>query len=153
MLGRDDAFGWFFRLAPIGGIIIFAAALWLQRAPPAAPASDLVHGCYEAADAPAIRIDDAGIHVLQSGTPPIGFRLKRLKQGLALVASIEAMPGPSSYRLVHRGTGRFMPLYREQAGKAFGVFGTDYDGFHLLASDGVQLSYALVAQARCTGPA
>lgn len=27
--------------------------------------------------------------------------------------------------------GLFLPLYREQDGRAFGVFGSEYDGFYL----------------------
>lgn len=144
--GEDDEFSWFFRLLPIGLALIMAAFLLFRSPPPSPPANALVFGCYSTPNAPAILLDVAGMHISQGGFPVIGFHLERHNTGIDLVAEapIRADRSTDGYRYAinRRGVGWFLPFYREQNGRIYGVFDERaLNGFRMLASDGAWLDY------------
>jgi hypothetical protein len=94
------------------------------------------------------------MHVRQKGYRTIPFHLERLKTGIALTADapIRADKTAQGYRfgMDERGIGIFMPFYRVENGRTYGVFEEPLlEGFQMLASDGMNLNYEPTHAARC----
>ena len=150
----NDEFRWFFRFGPLAFIPAIAGFLYFAPSPPEAPANTTVFGCYSAPDSPSIRLDAAGMHILQSGFPVIGYHLERHKTGIALTADapIRADRIGVDYRfgMNRRGIGWFLPFYREGRGHTYGVFDPALlESFQMLATDGRSLNYSPAAEANC----
>lgn len=150
----NDEFGRFFRALPVL-VAIGAFAYFFMRTPPApAPTNTTVFGCYAASGSPSILLDAAGLHVHQAGYPTIPFHLERSKRGIVLTADapIRADKSADGYRfgVNKRGVGLFMPFYRVQNGRTYGVFQDGLlEGFQMLASDGAYLNYVPTDATRC----
>ena len=151
---EDDEFGKYFRWLPIGVGVAIIAFLATRPAPKPAPPNSTIFGCYVAPDAPAILLDQRGMHILQSGFPSIPFHIERLKTGIALTADAPIRADPTSegyrYAINQRGIGLFMSFYRVQNGQSYGVFDDNVlDRFGMLASDGKILGYEPARMDQC----
>jgi hypothetical protein len=152
--GRDDEFRWFFGLLRTGLALVFGAFLLFGPAAPAPPSREEVFGCYSAENSQNIRLDAAGMHVLQTNFPAVGFHLERSKQGILLTAEapIRADATSQGYRfgVNSRGAGSYLPFYRVQNGRTYAVFEeSDLRSFQMLAGDGATLRYEPVDPAQC----
>jgi len=151
---REDESSWFFRLLTVGLALGFGVFLLFRSPPPDPPANGEVFGCYSASEAPDILLDEAGMHVRQGGFSSIGFHLERHKTGIALVAEapIRADFTAEGYQFAinRSGIGLFLPLFREQDGRTYGMFDQRLlEGFQMLASDGAWLNYRRADAAKC----
>lgn len=151
---ENDEFSWFFRLIPLILIPVIVAYLIWSPAPPKAPVNASVLGCYTTPNSPSIKLDAAGMHIRQSGFPPIDYHLENHKTGIALAADapIRADRSGAGYRfgINQRGIGLFLPFYRERGGRTYGVFDpAELEGFRMLAADGRWLNYQPADEASC----
>ncbi len=123
-------------------IIIFQ----FTREKPPTPTNDAAYGCYLNPYAPPILLEPSGMSIVQIDFPRIGFHLERHKSGIALTAEapIHAKPirGGYEYGIDQRGIGLFLPFYRIENGKSYGVFEADQlRSFTMLARDDHYLKY------------
>lgn len=149
----NDEFGRFFRLLPLVIGVAAIAYFGLGPSPLPAPSNAAVFGCYAATDSPPILLDAAGLHIQQAGYPVIPFHLERSKRGILLTAdaAIRADKTANGYRFgMDKRGGRFMPFYRVENGRTYGVFDESLlKGFQMLATDGIYLNYDPANATRC----
>lgn len=149
-----DGFSWIVPGVALALVVTFFAYFWFGRSPPAPLPNSTVYGCYEAQDSPSIRLDASGMQILQSDFPRIGFHLELHKTGYDLTADapIRADWTGSGYRysIERRGIGWFLPFYRIEGDKTYGVFEPSLlSGFQMLANDGNSLNYTPIDDAKC----
>jgi hypothetical protein len=152
---KDDDFGKYFRWLPIGVGLALIAAFATHPGPKPAPPNSSIFGCYVAPDAPAILLDNRGMHIRQSAFPTIPFHIERLKTGIALTADAPIRADQTNegyiYAINRRGIGWFMSFYKLQNGQPNGVFDDNaLDRFEMLASDGNVLLYEPARLEECT---
>lgn len=153
----DDAneFDWFFRIMPIGVVIVLVYALWAAPEPKPPPENSAVFGCYLADDAPPILLNEEGMQIMQEGFLRIGYHLVS-RRGLKLTAEapISANLTTDGYRysINERGAGTFLDFYKVINGKVYGVFDEqDLGPFRMLAMDGRYLPYREASMSHCAG--
>jgi len=133
------------------GLAILIYALIQESRPN--PDKALAYGCYAADKAPAIRLSDAGMRIMQERFPTIGFHLERGKYGMLLAAEqpIAARRTEEGYEywIKRRGTGRFLPFFESAANSGYRRWGrvngpndeNQLSGFIMLAGDGTDIRY------------
>ncbi|WP_374147882.1 hypothetical protein [Sphingomonas sp. 28-63-12] len=143
---------YFLGIATIIGIWVF----FLRPTPNPDPVNSFAFGCYYAAGAPQIRLDDKGMHVLQTGFSTIAFHLERQKPGIMLV------PKKSITAYSYKNDGKYsieyshdwyIPFYTVVDNRSYGAFDERrLDGFTVITGTYDELSYRKVAMAACLSP-
>lgn len=154
---KDDEFGVFFRLIPVVLLPLFIAALWFKPSTRPPLSNALAFGCYSIGNGPNVRLAADGMHILQPGFPKIGYKIERSKQGVVLSVDqpIDAYLTASGYRFTIAGTstGRYLPFYRMQGGRWYGVFEVaDIDRFRMTTKDGTSIVFEPVQAQNCVAP-
>lgn len=110
-------------------------------------------GCYVAADAPPIRLDNSGLRVGQRGMPAIPFTVERSKPGLVVVIdqwlTIIDMRGRYRFDLRPR-PGRMIDVANVVNGIRHGATDSiNMTGLAMQAEDGAWLHFARRAASAC----
>jgi hypothetical protein len=139
---------------PLMLLLTVAVIYHAARQPVVEPPNRHAFGCYATELAYPIRLDAAGMHILQRDFPRIPFSLERRKTGIALLAErpIAARSAGRRYRYMieRRGVGWFLNFYAVINGKRYGVFDVnDLRQFSMLTRDGSELFYRKVAPNTC----
>jgi hypothetical protein len=121
------------------------------------PANSRAFGCYVADAAPAIRLDQTGMTILQSDFQRIGYHLERHKTAITLVADApiqaDRFGARYVYSLYHPGVGEFLDFYHVVDGRSYGQFDeTQLSSFTMLANDGIELNYSKAPLGECQLP-
>ena len=149
-----DEFGRFFYALPIA-VVVAALAFFLTRpALPPLPSNSVAFGCYTASGSPPILLDGSGMHVQQDNFPAVPFHIERSKTGFLLTAEApiraDKIAGQYQFGRNERGIGWYLPFYRIQDGRTYGVFEENQlQGFQMLASDGINLNYEPANLSQC----
>jgi hypothetical protein len=149
-----DAFGRAFYALPVV-VVVAALAFFLTRtASQPLPSNSVIFGCYIANGSPPILLDANGMHIRQDGFPVVPFHLERSKTGMLLTAEVpiraDKIDGQYQFGRNERGLGWYLPFYRIQDGRTYGVFeDSQLQGFQMLASDGTNLNYDPASLAHC----
>lgn len=133
--------------------IVLMVAVFQPFAKPE-PVNSRAYGCYTAAGAPSIRLDNNGMAIMQKSFPVIKFHLERHKTGITLTADApiqaDANGGSYVYSMYHPGIGSFLNFYRDDAGHRYDVFDeTQLTSFIMLARDGNEISYVKAGAGDC----
>lgn len=118
------------------------------------PPNNHTFGCYVTEAAAPIRLDGAGMHILQTGFATIPFHLERNKTGIVLTAERPIDVAVNGNRYVYfiepQGVGRFLNFYAVINGKRYGVFdANELKQFSMLARDGKELFYHKAQSTKC----
>lgn len=143
---EDRGFNWM----PIGLVIglVLGLSLFLiyKPEPKSPPINATAFGCYIADKAPAIQLDDAGMHIRQDGIATIGYHLDVQKTGIVLVAErpIEAQLVMSAYRfsIADNGEGKFLRFFRDGGDTRYAVLDDKaLQSFEMVTNEGNYLLY------------
>lgn len=138
--------------AAIGSIVLLIAVFQPLAQPP--PNNARAYGCYVADAAPSIRLDQEGMHILQTGFPRIGYHLERHKTAITLTADapIQAIPsaGKYLYSMYSPGEGWYLDFKHVVNGRYYGEFDeTKLAMFEMLAQDGRYIIYSKSSPSNC----
>ncbi len=144
----DEGFGlnWMTVGLPIGVAVALGIYLLINPEPEPPPKNDAAFGCYAANNAPPIRLDNTGMHILQDGIGTIGYHLEVQKTGIVLTAErpIQAQLVGSFYRfsIAERGIGMFLPFFRDGTDTRYGVLeGNNLHSFEMITDESNYLLY------------
>ena len=134
-------------------VAIAVVAIFQPFAKPPPPNSR-AYGCYIADAAPAIRLDQSGMHILQKSFPRIGFHLERHKTAITLTADApiqaDLVNGRYQYSMYRPGEGWYLDFQHIVNGRRYGQFDeAQLSMFVMLARDGTELLYEKTSPDRC----
>ena len=118
------------------------------------PPNFRAYGCYIANEAPSIRLDEAGMSILQKGFPRIGYHLERHKTAITLTADAPIQADLSGdryvYSMYHPGEGWYLDFQHVVDGRRYGQFDeTQLSMFAMLPRDGPEILYHKTALDQC----
>lgn len=155
---RSNEFSW--TAASIAACIVAVpVGIAVLHEPAPAPQNASVYGCYVSDMAPAVFLDEEGMHILQPGFPTIPFHLERHTRGIALTADepIQARAADDRYiySFYQPGIGTFLSFFREDNGQRHGVYDiSQMSGFIMVARSAVpgnsgNIQYTKVSDENC----
>ena len=137
-------------------VAVAMIAIFQPFAQPALP-NFRAYGCYTADTAPAIRLDQSGMKILQQGFPPVGFHLERHKTAIdpyrrcSYPSRLLSTTGEKYvYSMYHPGEGWYLDFQHIVNGKRYGEFDeTRLSMFTMLARNGVDIVYSKAVMIKC----
>lgn len=143
---------------PIIALTILAIGLgaWLafKSPPPPPPKNASAFGCYTSSNSAPILLSAEGMMTQQPDFPKMRFRLEMHKTGIALVTgrpiALALSQGRYIFSIKSRGTGTYLPFYRQGGDSRYGVFDEDeLSSFSVIADDSQSVLYSRSPESDC----